>query len=178
MAEINAQSLIGNDGVLQLDDAAIFDRLILRDGSDLVLRDPSGASSDIKISGYFDLRPDILTASGHEFDFDWVVNLARPAAPGALDGLVYAQSAVAEVIGTIVEFGGQGTVIRVDGTREPISNTLTVRMGDVVETQGDTNVLIEFIDKTRFSLGPDTKFTLDEFVFDPGTKAGTWGSQW
>ena len=36
MAEINAQTLIGNDGVLQLDDAAIFDRLILRDGSDLV----------------------------------------------------------------------------------------------------------------------------------------------
>jgi hypothetical protein len=48
-----------------------------------------------------------------------------------------------------------------------------IRLGDRVRSGPDSGLQIMLMDETVFSIGPDAELTIDEFVFDPATDAGS-----
>ena len=51
---------------------------------------------------------------------------------------------------------------------------VTVDADDVLVTGSDGKISITFIDNSRFSIGPDSRVTLDRFEFDPTTHEGAF----
>ena len=76
-------------------------------------------------------------------------------------------------IGEITEITGNATIIRTDGTQEPITLGTEVFQGDIIETEGDGAVNIGFVDDSSFAVSNDARIAIDEFVFDPETEAGS-----
>ena len=68
---------------------------------------------------------------------------------------------------------GSATVVvrTVTGTRQTIVRRLVVKDGvsanEVIATEPDASSEIIFEDGTKMSLGPNTRVTLDKFVYDP-----------
>lgn len=48
-----------------------------------------------------------------------------------------------------------------------------VHLGDKVRSGPDAGLQVILLDETVFSIGPDAELSIDEFVFDPNTDAGT-----
>jgi hypothetical protein len=48
-----------------------------------------------------------------------------------------------------------------------------VHLGDKVRSGPDAGLQVILLDETVFSIGPDAELTIDEFVFDPKTDAGS-----
>lgn len=70
--------------------------------------------------------------------------------------------------------GSKGaTVKHPNGTSEPLQPGQGVQMSDVVETGAGQSLNIQFIDDTQFTLGQNAKVTVDEYLFDPNTDAGS-----
>lgn len=79
----------------------------------------------------------------------------------------------ARVIGEVTEITGHATIIRGDGTQEPVLLGTEVYEGDIVETEGAGAVNITFIDESSFAVSSDARVAIDEFIFDPVSEAGT-----
>jgi hypothetical protein len=75
-------------------------------------------------------------------------------------------------VGFVVGSKG-GTVTHPDGSSGPLQPGQGVQMGDVVETGAGQSLNIQFIDDTQFTLGQNAKVTVDEYLFDPNTDAGS-----
>jgi len=68
----------------------------------------------------------------------------------------------------------RGTVywLTSDGRKVPIASGGPIYLGSRIVTEADSRLQITLLDETNFTLGPNSDFVLDEFVYDPNTTAG------
>ena len=81
-----------------------------------------------------------------------------------------AQAEVAD-IGRVKRATGEAFVER-NGTRLPAEPGLILTVQDVLVTGPDGGVSVTFIDNSRFSAGPDSRVSLNEFEFNATTQEG------
>ncbi len=75
----------------------------------------------------------------------------------------------------------RGEVTRVASTAGQPTGTAfkggdAVFMGDGIESKPDAGMQVMLMDQTTFTIGPDSRLTIDEFVYDPGAGAGKVGA--
>ena len=147
----------GEDFVL----GASYERL----GPDLLL---SGEEHSVFVKGYFtrEQAPDLYTTDGSAVVRGSVATrLAGPATPG--------QFAQAEAvpgtapIGVVDNVEGRVFLSRLDGTNVLAEPGTPVFLGDIVESEGGSNIGITFIDDSTFALGESGRMIIDDLVYDP-----------
>lgn len=158
----------GRETVALPDITYITNAEMLRDGQDLILRHPDGAS--FTVEGYFgEYPPPSLSApGGATLTPELVSSFVKPAAQ-------YAQSSTASdetPVGTAGEITGNATIMRADGTTETLRPGMPIYEGDVIETDAQGAVNVVFIDETSFAISNNAKLAIDEYVFDPATGGG------
>lgn len=93
-----------------------------------------------------------------------------PALPALALALAPMPAAAAEEpgapIGRVKEAAGTASITTADRTR-PARQGEPIHLFDVVETAGDGSVGIVFADESRLAIGPDSRFTVDEYVYAP-----------
>ena len=142
---------------------------IIRDGQDLHLNAPDGNS--VVIENYFlaEPAPIIQSADGSILSENLVESFVQSSAQYAQTSTLSDESPV----GAVEEVSGQATVIRVDGTSEPITLGTPIYQGDIIETSAEGAVNIAFIDETSMAVSEDARMAIDEYQFDPATESGT-----
>ncbi|HWP92042.1 MAG TPA: FecR domain-containing protein [Thermodesulfobacteriota bacterium] len=75
-----------------------------------------------------------------------------------------------EPIGIVTAARGQVTVVGEDGVSEAVEEGARVYLGDRFETGEDSGVKILFNDDTLISLGANTTYEINEFVYTPNTR--------
>lgn len=95
-----------------------------------------------------------------------VLALAAGPAPGL---------GAAEDIGQVKVARGAVRILR-EGREMPATPGARVRAADVVVTGPDGSAGITFADNSLLSVGPNSRLTLDRFVFDPTTHDGAFES--
>ncbi|MBF0153013.1 MAG: FecR domain-containing protein [Magnetococcales bacterium] len=68
--------------------------------------------------------------------------------------------------GMVKSASGAVFVLRL-GTKIPASEGFPLEAKDILETGADGSVGITMKDNSRFSLGPNSRFAIEEFAFDP-----------
>lgn len=109
---------------------------------------------------------DLETVEGAVLRGDTVGRLAGAQAPGQ-----YAQAGAGGAstpIGNVQSAEGSATALRTDGTSVTLSSGDEVFQGDVVQTAGNSSLVIVFLDETLFTLSADARMVLDELVYAPG----------
>jgi hypothetical protein len=86
-----------------------------------------------------------------------------------------ARAAVEAAIGQIKSASGEVTVLR-GGVSQKVATGDRVFQADVLATGPDGSVGITFADNSMMSLGPDSRLSLDQFVFDTTTHEGVFDS--
>ena len=81
-------------------------------------------------------------------------------------GLAVPASAQQGVVGYVRTIDGEARLIRNGEALVPALGD-PVEAGDEVETDGDGAMGITLLDNSQLSFGPNTRFTLDEFRFEP-----------
>ncbi len=83
-------------------------------------------------------------------------------------------SASADVIGSVILQDYRGAVATPDGVQEPkpIRFQDQVSALDTVQTGDGGATSMQFLDETRFDVGPNAMVKLDDFVFDPASTEG------
>ena len=145
----------------------------VREGPDLLLVGANGQK--ILIRDFFQLQnpPDLALEGGLLISAQVAVRLAGPLAPGE-----YAQAAPAGAtgpIGKVIELEGKATATRADGTKVELKEGDPVYQNDVIETDEDGAVGLEFADESTFSLGDSGRMVLDDMVYDPGGDDNSMG---
>jgi len=79
-------------------------------------------------------------------------------------------------IGSVKTFRPEASVLR-QGSDQPLAVGTEIFRGDTVVTRSEGAVGITFIDGTVLSLGPETRFVLDDFVFRPAERDVSFVSQ-
>jgi Ca2+-binding RTX toxin-like protein len=150
----------------------IFNAEYTRDGQDLVLSDNQGL--EIVIDGYFTLPspPTLINAMGAMVRGDFVTKLAGPGQVAQADG---STSALGESIGAVETLEGNATVVHTDGTSEKLQTGSEIYQDDVIETDGDGTLGLLLADGTVLAVGPDSRMTIDEFVYDSSSTDGKLG---
>lgn len=87
----------------------------------------------------------------------------------ALPGTVLAQADGS--IGVVALVNPDAVLDRSAEEREPIVGD-DVFLNDRMVTDGDGQVHLMLVDKSTFTIGPNSEITIDEFVYDPETRAG------
>ena len=166
-------------------DGTVADSIVIPDGALLLGGDYQRQGSDLLIVGrdgdqvlvrdFFSdgTPPDLSTVDGAVISADLAARLAGPLAPGQ-----YAQAGAlgaAEPIGSVETVSGKVEAVRTDGTRVSLSEGDPVFSGDVLETADGGAVSVVFVDETTLGLDADSRMTLDEMVYDPGTQEGEMG---
>lgn len=146
----------------------IADSEMSREGQDLVLEAPDG--STLIVNNYFTAEPapTIESPDGSILTPNLVNSFLNSPAQ-------FAQaSTMADVspIGAVEESKGDATVIRADGTSEPITLGTPIYEGDTIETSGDGAVNIVFIDETSMAVSENARLSVDDYQFDPSTESG------
>lgn len=67
--------------------------------------------------------------------------------------------------GTVIKLTGQAFLTH-DGKKVPLKANTEISLGDVIETQNNTHVEVEFIDGTNITIGSNGILTIDDFVYD------------
>ena len=78
-------------------------------------------------------------------------------------------------IGQVKSAAGEATVLR-GGVSQKLAAGDRVFQSDVIATGPDGSVGITFADNSMMSLGPDSRLSLDQFVFDTTTHEGAFDS--
>jgi hypothetical protein len=86
-----------------------------------------------------------------------------------------ARAAEEAAIGQIKSASGEVTVLR-GGVSQKVATGDRVFQADVLATGPDGSVGITFADNSMMSLGPDSRLSLDQFVFDTTTHEGVFDS--
>lgn len=133
-------------------------------GPDLVIEGPSGTV--IRVIDYYhaDTGPDLYSETGAVLTNDVVDRLV-----GAHNPLVFAQSGQLTgqtPIGQVETLEGTAFATRANGQRVALSVGDPVYEDDLVETANDSNLGLTFLDETVFSLSPNARMILDEFVYE------------
>lgn len=84
--------------------------------------------------------------------------------------LVLSTQAKAE-IGEVTEIQGSGTIIR-ESTKIDGTQGIGLESMDTVSTENGS-MMLEFVDETRVDVTEHSKLVIDDFVYDPKTKAGS-----
>lgn len=97
------------------------------------------------------------------------LGLAGALALGLLTdaGPVAAQTAVGEAVVVVRDVTGD-----LGGTVRALAVDNPVHQDELVTTRAESATEITFQDGTHLSLGPDSRLTLDEFVYDPASQTG------
>lgn len=146
----------------------IADAAMSREGQNLVLEAPNGDT--LVINNYFvaDPSPVIESPDGSILTSNLVNSFLNSPAQ-------FAQaSTMADVspVGAVEETSGEATVIRADGTSEPITLGTPIYQGDIIETSADGAVNIVFIDETSMAVSENARLAVDNYQFDPSTESG------
>jgi VCBS repeat-containing protein len=170
-ADAGSQSAIsirggGGEPVTVPDAALLFGAEFVRDGGDLVLRNPG--SPDLRILDYFDAGApaDLMSPEGAIIRSGTVALLAGPEASGQ-----YAQvgaRSVGDPIGQVENLAGEATVQRTDGTVETLGQGSRVFLNDVLQTGADSKLSVTFVDGTIFTLSAASRMVVDTLIYDPG----------
>lgn len=144
---------------------SIFKADFVRNGSDLVIQDPSGTS--FRLDGYFNGQPlsDILSHDGAALRGGVVEKLAGPLFPAQ-----YAQASgfnLSDAIGQVEVLTGAAFVQRTDGQTVELEIGTKVFQGDVVRTDDGSTLGLTFADGTIFTLASGSRMVLDELIYDP-----------
>lgn len=86
--------------------------------------------------------------------------------------LAVAQPAAAE-IGRIKSFVGDVAVLR-GTTRIPVISGFRLDQGDMLVTGKTGRVGITLLDNTRMALGPNSRITISEFIYDRSRQTGSF----
>jgi hypothetical protein len=88
---------------------------------------------------------------------------------------LFASMATAQVdpIGRIKDVEGTAHITQ-NGQRSEAKVGAAVYLNDVLETGVDGSMGVTFRDESRLSLGADTSMTVDEFVYSPEEKTGSF----
>ena len=86
-----------------------------------------------------------------------------------------APAGTAGPIGKVIELEGKATATRADGTKVELKEGDPVFQNDVIETDEDGAVGLEFADESTFSLGDSGRMVLDDMVYDPGGEDNSMG---
>ena len=150
------------------DNGFVADAQMSRDGQDLVLESPNGET--LVVEGYFtaDPAPTIEAPDGSVLTGSLVDSFLQSPAQYAQASSMSDESPV----GAVEEASGDATVIRTDGTSEPITLGTPIYQGDVIETSADGAVNIVFIDETSMAVSENARLAVDEYQFDPSTESG------
>jgi hypothetical protein len=72
------------------------------------------------------------------------------------------------IVGTVLKVEGSAT-LTLAGQKNtvPAKAQTHIHMHDILATSGKSKLFVLFIDNTQFTLGPDTKLTVNEYVYDP-----------
>ena len=90
-------------------------------------------------------------------------------------GLAASQPALAE-IGRVKR--SQGTAVVQRGPAKlPATAGLKLEKGDVLVTAKDGRMALTFIDNTRFAVGPNSRVSVNEYLFDRRSQKGTFVTQ-
>ncbi|HYD17852.1 MAG TPA: FecR domain-containing protein [Patescibacteria group bacterium] len=81
--------------------------------------------------------------------------------------LLFPALAQAEAIGTVVEVEGQASIARGSAAGMPVKIEDTVELGDLITTGPKSRLFILLADNTEWTLSENTKFRVDEYVFNP-----------
>lgn len=95
----------------------------------------------------------------------WQGNGCRATVGFCLAALLCAASLVANAasgVGTVTALHGSAVRVAPDGTRQQLTEGGTVLAQDRIETGADSHAVLDFTDHTRFSLGADTVFRIDD----------------
>lgn len=84
-----------------------------------------------------------------------------------------APSAAAQqpVVGTVESLQGKATVESA-GARQALGTGAVIRLADVIETAADATLAVRLNDGTALNLGPNARFAVDRFAFDPASSKG------
>lgn len=80
-----------------------------------------------------------------------------------------------------VSAGVRGEVLRTASAAGQPTNVAfkggdAVFMGDGIESKPDAGMQVMLLDQTTFTIGPDSRLTIDEFVYDPAAGTGKVGA--
>ena len=79
--------------------------------------------------------------------------------------VLFCSSALAQTVGTVI--GQMGTTWNErDGQTQNTSMGYELQMNDFLQTGEDGGMIISYVDKTKFTMGPNTELIIDEFAFD------------
>lgn len=150
----------------------ILDAEYARDGQDLILSDSFGR--EVVIDGYFtfDTLPALTNEMGATVAGAFVSKLAGP---GQVAQSGAASAALGEVVGTIETIEGSATVRHTDGTSEPLLAGTEIYKDDIIETGADSTLGVLMKDGSVMGVGPGSRLTIDNFVFDSGSNDGNLG---
>lgn len=101
--------------------------------------------------------------------------MLRTVAVFLLISLSASQPAWAE-IGRVKRTSGAAVVER-GGARLPASVGFQLERGDILVTGRDGRMALTFIDNTRFALGPNSRVSVNEYLFDRRTQHGQFVTQ-
>lgn len=75
----------------------------------------------------------------------------------------------AEPVAFVKSIKGSATVKR-DSSLQAVKQGDYLFNGDKIETDKNTNIGVSFNDGTRISIGPESLFSIDDFLFEPSQK--------
>ena len=100
-------------------------------------------------------------------------NIAVHGATPSIDSITFTITTNCAGFVAFVVGAKGGTVTHTNGTTEPLQAAQGLQMGDTIETGAGQSVAVQAIDDTQFTLGPNAKLTVDEYVYDPDTETGS-----
>lgn len=75
-------------------------------------------------------------------------------------------------IGVVGNLSGSVAATSADGTVRELSAGAPVYLNDVIDSQAGSKAQIMFLDKSALMVNPNTKVTVDKFVYNPATASG------
>lgn len=81
--------------------------------------------------------------------------------------------ATGSAIGRVKESRGQASILR-DGNSQAASVGQEVFEGDVLKTGRNGALGVTFVDRSRLSIGPDSRLQVDEYVYSPDSDEGSF----
>lgn len=76
-------------------------------------------------------------------------------------------------VGVAAAVRGQVLLARAGDAAQPVRSGTAILLNDQVTTRADGQLQILLLDETVFTIGPNSAITIDTFVYDPATDAGT-----
>ncbi len=158
--------------LLQANFARMDDHLIL-DGSG----PNDGMYWSMKITNYFHggkATAELQTYLGAKISPVLATKLAGPEFPGIIATLDDAGPTATSSIGVIISIEGEGDVVLIrNGIEHSVVKGMSLKEGDIIKTDSDSNVVLVYADDTIISLGSKGRMLIEELTYDPDIGQGS-----